>query len=415
VLPTGNTFAGQTITLTGSANGWSVVNRNQWNLNNDAFTTTGFTIYDNRVVSTRSIAASNGWTLNQSYFINNGTASESYTSYAALTSGTGNFTTVVGYKVGATGPPSNTNTYVNYYGVEMSNVPSNVTNYYGVRISDFTGTTISRALDLGLASGTGKWNIYAQGTADNYLAGDTAIGTATLGTATKLTVGGSETAVSAIARGQLINATLVAAANNDVLVGLDINPTFTTGAFTGVTSNALRVSGYSNFINNASAGVLRLQNLSSTGWSSFEIYNSASSLVGGFGWGNASASALASTMYFDVVGNNPFIIRTNSVERIRFFGGGNVGINTGATDAGYRLDVNGTARIQNKLSVGTPTEATAVMEVTSTSQGFLPPRMTSAQRTAIASPATGLMVYQTDGVEGLYVKTSTAWRAITMT
>ena len=73
---------------------------------------------------------------------------------------------------------------------------------------------------------------------------------------------------------------------------------------------------------------------------------------------------------------------------------GNVLINT-TTDAGFKLDVNGTARVQNKLSVGTPTQATAVMEITSTTQGFLPPRMTTTQKNAIASPATGLMVYDT--------------------
>ena len=44
---------------------------------------------------------------------------------------------------------------------------------------------------------------------------------------------GSTTASGAIARGMNLTPTLVAAANNDVLVGLDINPTFTLGAFTG--------------------------------------------------------------------------------------------------------------------------------------------------------------------------------------
>jgi hypothetical protein len=37
----------------------------------------------------------------------------------------------------------------------------------------------------------------------------------------------------------------------------------------------------------------------------------------------------------------------------------------------------------------------AKMQVESTTQGFLPPRMTTAQKNAIASPATGLMVYDT--------------------
>ena len=36
------------------------------------------------------------------------------------------------------------------------------------------------------------------------------------------------------------------------------------------------------------------------------------------------------------------------------------------------------------------------LQVSSSTQGFLPPRMTTAQRTAIATPAPGLMVYDTD-------------------
>jgi hypothetical protein len=118
-----------------------------------------------------------------------------------------------------------------------------------------------------------------------------------------------------------------------------------------IVTGSLSVSGFSSFTNNASTGVLRVQNLSVSGWSSFEIYNSASTLVGGFGWGNASAAALASTMYFDVSGNNPFVIRTNNSERIRFFGNGNVGINTGATDGGFRLDVNGSTRLNGNTQV----------------------------------------------------------------
>jgi hypothetical protein len=39
--------------------------------------------------------------------------------------------------------------------------------------------------------------------------------------------------------------------------------------------------------------------------------------------------------------------------------------------------------------------ASARLAVNSTTQGFLPPRMTTTQKNAIASPATGLMVYDT--------------------
>lgn len=84
-------------------------------------------------------------------------------------------------------------------------------------------------------------------------------------------------------------------------------------------------------------------------------------------------------------------------ERLTIFGAtGNVNIGTSnPTDAGYKLDINGTTRVQGKLSVNTPSAASAVMEVTSTTQGFLSPRMTTTQKNAISSPAAGLVVYDT--------------------
>ncbi len=51
----------------------------------------------------------------------------------------------------------------------------------------------------------------------------------------------------------------------------------------------------------------------------------------------------------------------------------------------------------------------AELDIYSTTKGFLMPRMTAAQRLAIASPATGLMVYQNDGTQGLYYFNGTVW------
>lgn len=56
--------------------------------------------------------------------------------------------------------------------------------------------------------------------------------------------------------------------------------------------------------------------------------------------------------------------------------------------------------------------ATALLEMTSTTRGLLPPRMTGAQRDAIASPATGLVVYNTT-TNKLNVYTGAAWQAVT--
>jgi hypothetical protein len=171
-------------------------------------------------------------------------------------------------------------------------------------------------------------------------------------------------------------------------------------------------------------------------------------------------------------GGNIIFYGTASAERMRLFANGNLAINT-TTDAGYKLDVNGTARVNNNLSVATSStsfsgltvggaasqnyvtidstqnaelrfhlnggmksilrqfsnefrfyntsgailanwhvvnnnfvfsnttigpvaDTSSVMEIRSTDRGFLPPRMTTTQKNAIAAPAAGLVVYDTD-------------------
>ena len=56
-----------------------------------------------------------------------------------------------------------------------------------------------------------------------------------------------------------------------------------------------------------------------------------------------------------------------------------------------------TANVSAQVGIGTITpHASSVLDVSSTTQGMLTPRMTTSQRTAIGSPADGLMVYDTD-------------------
>jgi hypothetical protein len=57
---------------------------------------------------------------------------------------------------------------------------------------------------------------------------------------------------------------------------------------------------------------------------------------------------------------------------------------------------------------GSAADASAMLDVQSTSKGLLIPKMTAAQRAAIVSPANGLMVYQTDGQNGVYINQGTS-------
>ncbi len=64
--------------------------------------------------------------------------------------------------------------------------------------------------------------------------------------------------------------------------------------------------------------------------------------------------------------------------------------------------------------IGTTTpNASSILDMVSTSKGILVPRMTKNQRDAIATPAPGLLIYQTNSTPGFYYYTGTAWKAIT--
>ena len=72
-----------------------------------------------------------------------------------------------------------------------------------------------------------------------------------------------------------------------------------------------------------------------------------------------------------------------------------------------------TATTVAQVGINTETpDASAALDITSTTGGVLVPRMTQAQRNQIndpAGPADGLMIYQTDGTPGFYYYNGSSW------
>jgi len=67
-----------------------------------------------------------------------------------------------------------------------------------------------------------------------------------------------------------------------------------------------------------------------------------------------------------------------------------------------RIDQNG------NVGVGGTPNANAILDVTSTTRAFMPPRMTTAQKNSVASPTAGMVVYDTD-MKGISFYNGTAW------
>ncbi len=240
---------------------------------------------------------------------------------------------------------SNSFPITNFRGFNLEFTPqNNVTNSWGVRIGELYGSTISRAIDTNVSSGTGKYNIYAQGTANNYFNGNVSIGTTNV--SAKLAVSGDISAFANLARGTHIYNNLIATANNDVLVGLDINPTFTNGAFTGVQNIGIRHVGYILPLNN------NIYNLGSQSNTYAAVYS--------------TSLQSATSLTLRTLNSNSIVFQHGTTETGRILGTGGWVLQTGGvfSDAGYKLDVQGTTRLSNTVTLETlPTTSAGTYDV----------------------------------------------------
>jgi hypothetical protein len=70
-----------------------------------------------------------------------------------------------------------------------------------------------------------------------------------------------------------------------------------------------------------------------------------------------------------------------------------------------------TSHAQVGIGTNTP-DASAALEISDTARGLLIPRLTAAKRAAISGPASGLMVYQTDGEKGYWYFDGSVWKSV---
>lgn len=297
-----------------------------------------------------------------------------YNSLDSLT--TGSFNTGVGVLAGNAISTAQMNTYVGYHSALYQTGERNV----GI------GTQV-----LGFQRGTSS-DLVAVGYRSQYYSttgtGNTSVGTSALA--------GNQTG----SRNTIIgngSASIIANVSDNTAVGFSTQTNTTTTRNTSVgtfslpanTSNGFNVAvGYDAMKLNASAGQATFVGYAAgdqaTSGASFSVGIGDRALRAATGNSNIGIGSLAGSS--TTTGASNILIGTNT--------------QTSAVGASNELNIaNGIYGVNNytastfRLGIGASPVASAKLDVTSTTQGFLPPRMTTTQKNAIASPAAGLLVY----------------------
>jgi hypothetical protein len=155
-----------------------------------------------------------------------------------------------------------------------------------------------------------------------------------------------------------------------------------------------RISGTELRLDNATTGVINLYSATpeirfSVGDpTGYRIYRSSTNMI--INSGGAIIQQIGGNSAYQIDATNGHLLRS--------------AIAGGAALA--RLTTGGNFMVGTTIDV-----ASAILQLNSTTKGFLPPRMTNAQMVAITSPATGLVVYDTTNNK-LNVYDGTNWVAV---
>jgi len=255
--------------------------------------------------------------------------------------------------------PAAVTTLYRFYALQNTFTGTVTTQYGFVADSNLTGATNNYGFVSNIPAAANRYNIYSSGTADNYFAGSIGVGNAP-----------SANVIVDVTKAQ-------------------------TGATSGFTFNARM---------NPAADVTNL----SYGYITFAI-NGVGTSTTTFIHYTANQGTFSGTAPTNQYGFNATSGLTGATNNYGFYSAIAAGTNR------FNFYATGTATNYFAGSVGVGTtapDASALLDVQSTTKGVRMPNMTTTQKNAIASPAAGLMVFDTT-LAKLCVYTGAAWQTIT--
>lgn len=306
-------------------------------------------------------------------------------------------------------------------------VGASVTNYYGVQIADSTPAS-------GTISYTNRFGIYQEGASDiNYFAGR--CGILTTSPTNLLTLVGSTTgrgidfvsqANFALVVGKINyettndlfsiintsswgNSALIFGTSNTERARFSVNGNFLMGTTTDAgqrlqVSGTTRLGGDTTIITTTNSRQITFEN--STARAGVNISQPNSTLT----FNNGNAFELYSNNVSFFTSTNTYFKGFQAAAQFRYQNGSNVDAWATIPDATVPYAWGRKLCLTGGTTITTP-NASAVLDIQSTTMGVLLPRMTDAQITGIATPANGLMAYSTDqNCPAFY--DGTGWRKI---
>ena len=294
--------------------------------------------------------------------ISTGTISIANTFEAQVSAqGTASTITTANLFLGAAPSNSGGSTIGTLRGLTLGNLgATTVTTAIGILISNFTNSTTMRGIQSSLSSGTGKANLYIDGTADNLFAGNVRVGSVVAPTVALDVTGASQVSTYSAIGGSISSDVALWIQNTNLTTtsqgGILAMPVATTGSTTRVYGIEART--------NSAAGSYNVTTVEAFRANTITLGAGATATnVLGFRCSNPSISGSSQTVGFlsEVAsGTERYGFRATGTADNQFLGNTRIGSTVAPTVA---LDVTGAALISTTLGVTGNVTATADLAV----------------------------------------------------